>query len=99
MRGYQRLRVLFVFLIGRTKGDRNTVVTSVPSHHQGRSYHINGTACFYDFSHNHLDTGRSTEGRSIGFVRDQSAPTDGRMIVFICIKAEVGNFVWAMPGQ
>ena len=40
----------------------------------------------YDFSQNNWDSGTSTEGRSIGSVRDQSAPTGGRIILFICIN-------------
>src|SRR2546430_12927693 len=30
-----------------------------------------------EFSHNHSDTGTSSEGRSIGLVHDKSAPTGG----------------------
>ena len=40
-----------------------------------------------EFSQNNWDTGRSPEGRSIGHVHDQSAPTGVRMILFICIIA------------
>ena len=31
----------------------------------------------HEFSQNHLESGTSTEGRSIGGVRDKSAPTGG----------------------
>jgi hypothetical protein len=40
----------------------------------------------HEFSQNNLDTGPSTEGRSIGHVRDQSAPTGGWMILVTCIS-------------
>ena len=38
-----------------------------------------------EFSQNNPDTGRSTEGRSIGYVRDKSAPTGVRIHLSICI--------------
>src|SRR5437667_6015283 len=43
-----------------------------------------------EFSQNNPDTGRSTEGRSIGDVRDQSAPTVVRVILFISIIGPSG---------
>ena len=42
-----------------------------------------------EFSQNHPDIGTSTQGRSIGDVRDKSAPTGGRVILFICIIGDV----------
>src|SRR5438093_1471073 len=44
-----------------------------------------GGGADYEFSQNHPDTGTSPEGRSIGGVRDQSAPTVIRIHLSICI--------------
>src|SRR5207237_7238914 len=43
-----------------------------------------------EVSQNHPDIGTSTQGRSIGHVHDKSAPTGGRMILFICIIGSRG---------
>ena len=43
----------------------------------------------YEFSQNNADSGTSTQGRSIGHVHDQSAPTGVRSILFICIIGHV----------
>jgi len=40
----------------------------------------------YDFSQNNWDSGTSPEGRSMDHVHDKSAPTDVRIILFICIN-------------
>ena len=50
----------------------------------------------YEFSHNHPDTGPSPEGRSIGRVRDKSAPTGGWMILLICFSWPISYTYLAM---
>ena len=44
-----------------------------------------------EFSQNNPDTGISLQGRSIGHVRDQSAPTGVRVNLSICI---IGTYGW-----
>ena len=50
----------------------------------------------YEFSQNHPDTGPSPEGRSIGHVRDKSAPTGGWMILLICFSWPISYRYLAM---
>ena len=50
----------------------------------------------YEFSQNHPDTGPSPEGRSIGHVRDKSAPTGGWMILLICFSWPISYTYLAM---
>src|SRR5438105_4187490 len=50
----------------------------------------------YEFSQNHPDTGPSPEGRSIGHVRDKSAPTGGWMILLICFSWPISYMYLAM---